>query len=76
MVDYNMVNRTYRYFTGKPFYQFGYGLSYTKFLYNSVVVKPAQVNPCDDVLVNVTLTNVGMYPGDEVSCCSDGNKSP
>ena len=26
--DYNMKNRTYRYFTGEPLYPFGYGLSY------------------------------------------------
>jgi beta-glucosidase len=29
--DYSMENRTYRYFTGKPLYAFGYGLSYTDF---------------------------------------------
>ena len=26
--DYSMKNRTYRYYTGKPLYPFGYGLSY------------------------------------------------
>ena len=29
--DYSMTNRTYRYFSGKPLYAFGHGLSYTKF---------------------------------------------
>ena len=29
--DYNMTNRTYRYYTGTPLYPFGYGLSYAKF---------------------------------------------
>ena len=29
--DYNMVNRTYRYYNGKPLYPFGFGLSYAKF---------------------------------------------
>ncbi|MBR6839018.1 MAG: glycoside hydrolase family 3 C-terminal domain-containing protein, partial [Oscillospiraceae bacterium] len=28
--DYSMQNRTYRYYTGKPLYPFGYGLSYSK----------------------------------------------
>ena len=26
IVDYTMVNRTYRYFEGEPLYPFGYGL--------------------------------------------------
>jgi beta-glucosidase len=26
--DYSMKNRTYRYYTGKPLWGFGYGLSY------------------------------------------------
>src|SRR5678815_2665006 len=29
--NYAMANRTYRYFTGKPLYAFGHGLSYTTF---------------------------------------------
>lgn len=62
--DYNVKNnRTYMYFTGKPLYAFGHGLSYTKFDYRNL--KVAQ----DDE--NVTLTfdikNAGKRDGDEVA---------
>jgi beta-glucosidase len=30
--DYNMANRTYRYYKGEPLYPFGFGLSYSTFL--------------------------------------------
>ncbi|XP_038073740.1 probable beta-D-xylosidase 2 [Patiria miniata] len=66
MTNYSMVNRTYRYFSGTPLYQFGYGLSYTKFEYLKFVVERVSIFPCDDVFVNVTLRNVGAYTGEEV----------
>jgi beta-glucosidase len=31
--DYNMEGHTYRFFRGQPLYPFGYGLSYSKFVY-------------------------------------------
>ena len=64
--DYSMKNRTYRYFTGKPLYPFGYGLSYTTFAYSDLHVPQAPVNAGDPVDADVTVTNTGKVAGDEV----------
>src|SRR5947209_14522103 len=37
--DYSMKERTYRYFTGKPLWPFGYGLSYTSFSYAKLTLR-------------------------------------
>lgn len=64
--DYSMENRTYRYFTGKPLYGFGYGLSYTSFSYTkqNVPVKAAGGKP---IALSVTVKNTGKTAGDEVA---------
>jgi beta-glucosidase len=64
--DYSMENRTYRYFTGKPLYPFGYGLSYTTFSYSSLTVPQSPVAAGDPVNAAVTVTNTGKVAGDEV----------
>ena len=64
--DYNMENRTYRYFTGQPLFPFGFGLSYTTFTYRNLQVSPAQVKPGQPVSVQVEVENTGQCPGDEV----------
>ncbi|HEX4066122.1 MAG TPA: glycoside hydrolase family 3 C-terminal domain-containing protein [Acidobacteriaceae bacterium] len=64
--DYSMQNRTYRYFTGKPLYPFGYGLSYTTFTYSDLSVPTAPVNAGEPVNADVTVTNTGKVAGDEV----------
>lgn len=61
--DYSMVNRTYRYFKGKPLYGFGYGLSYTKFTYDQLKT-PVAVS--DKNIVSVKVTNAGKMDGEEV----------
>ena len=65
MVDYHMKERTYRYFTGEPLYPFGYGLSYTTFNYSDFVV-PKTVKAGENVTIQVTVTNMGLFDGDEV----------
>ena len=64
--DYSMRNRTYRYFTGKPLYPFGYGLSYTTFRYSDLSVPQAPVHAGDPVSADATVTNAGKTAGDEV----------
>ena len=64
--DYGMANRTYRYFTGKPLYPFGYGLSYTKFNYSDLSVPTQAVVAGQPVAADVTVTNTGKIAGDEV----------
>jgi beta-glucosidase len=64
--DYNMKNHTYRYFTGKPLYPFGYGLSYTTFAYDNLQINPATVKQGDSVSVKADVENSGSRPGDEV----------
>ncbi len=64
--DYNMENRTYRYFTGEPLYAFGYGLSYTTFTYRDLKIAPERVKAGDSVSIQVEVENTGQRPGDEV----------
>jgi beta-glucosidase len=63
--EYDMTNRTYRYFTGEPLYPFGYGLSYTTFGYSGLEL-PEKSVAGSDVTVRVTVTNTGSMAGDEV----------
>jgi beta-glucosidase len=64
-VDYGMKERTYRFFTGKPLWGFGHGLSYTKFAYADVAVKAAGIG--QPVQVSAKLTNAGNRSGEEVA---------
>ena len=65
-MDYSMKNRTYRYFTGKPQYAFGYGLSYTSFSLGKAKtsnLKSPTSNP--KVTITVPVTNTGKREGTE-----------
>lgn len=63
--DYSMNNRTYRYFTGKPLYGFGFGLSYTSFHYDQLTL-PAVAKPGNAITVTARVTNTGKKDGEEV----------
>lgn len=63
--DYSMKERTYRYFTGKPLYEFGHGLSYTDFAYSNLEI-PENIIIGENVKVSVDVTNKGSRDGEEV----------
>ena len=63
--NYAMKNRTYRYYTGKPLWGFGYGLSYTSFAYGPVKVE-RELKAGDPLSATVNVRNTGAIAGDEV----------
>jgi beta-glucosidase len=65
--DYSMANRTYRYFSGKPLYAFGHGLSYTNFEYSAGKLASNKIAPNGNVKVTFTIKNAGTRDGDEVA---------
>ena len=64
--EYSMKDRTYRYFHGKPLFNFGDGLSYTTFAYSAVKAPSAAVKAGDPVTIEGTVKNTGPLAGDEV----------
>lgn len=64
-LDYNMDNRTYRYFKGNPLYAFGYGLSYTTFAYGKGKLSSKSMKKDGKVTIKVPITNTGKVEGDE-----------
>lgn len=64
--DYSMTNRTYRYFTGKPLYPFGYGLSYSKFEYSNVKLSTNNLEAGQDLSLDADVKNASERDGDEV----------
>lgn len=65
-VDYNMRERTYRYFHGLPLWGFGHGLSYTKFSYGSLVAPP-RIVAGDTLTATLRIGNSGDRDGEEVA---------
>ncbi len=49
-----------------PLYPFGYGLSYTRFEYSSVMLSKTNVKGEEKITATVTVTNAGKYAGEEV----------
>ncbi len=64
--DYGFKNRTYRYYTGKPLWGFGYGLSYSAFQYGPVNLSSTTVKAGQPLTATVSVTNTSKVAGDEV----------
>jgi beta-glucosidase len=58
--------RTYRYYTGKPLWGFGYGLSYSNFKYGPVKLSAETLKAGDPLTATITVTNSSAVAGDEV----------
>jgi beta-glucosidase len=63
--DYDMRDRTYRYFTGTPLYPFGYGLSYTHFQYTSGKLSTPVLQAGEPLTVSADVKNAGKCAGNE-----------
>ena len=66
---YSDPSRMYGYVdsNGKPLFPFGFGLSYTTFRYDHLVVRPPAPGSNGDIQVTVDVTNTGSREGDEVA---------
>ncbi|MFL6602712.1 MAG: glycoside hydrolase family 3 C-terminal domain-containing protein [Steroidobacteraceae bacterium] len=64
--DYTMAGRTYRYFTRRPDFPFGYGLSYTSMRYADLELSAHEIGAGENVAGRVRVTNTGARPGEEI----------
>ena len=64
--DYNMNNRTYRYFKGSPLFAFGHGLSYSEFVYGQPKLSSGTISRNETLKVTIPVTNNSKLSGDEV----------
>lgn len=67
--DYSMENRTYKFIKERPLYPFGYGLTYTSFIYTDPKTDKKVLKPGEDLCFKVNVKNTGERESDEVVQC-------
>ncbi len=66
---YNETHVTFSAYRDAPktaLYPFGYGLSYTTFVYNNLTIDKNEISPDGEIKVSVDVTNTGKRDGEEV----------
>ena len=64
--DYNMDNRTYKFTRYNPMYPFGFGLSYSNFVYSNLSLESKKIKMGNMIKFNFELKNDSKISGDEV----------
>ncbi len=64
--DYRMKGRTYRFFEAKPLYPFGYGLGYSEFNYDNLLMDKTLYGENETISLSFNLSNYGDRDGVEV----------
>jgi len=64
--NYSMERRTYRYFTDKPIYGFGFGLSYSTFRYTGLELSNGLLSEGKEIEATLRVKNTSSRAGDEV----------
>jgi len=64
--DYAMRGRTYRFAKKTPLYPFGFGLSYTRFIYRGLAFAQRRLSADQSLRVSLTVKNAGKVAGDDV----------
>jgi beta-glucosidase len=62
-----MENRTYRYSKEEPLFPFGFGLSYSQFVYSDLKLNQSDIKSGQPVELSFCISNTGKVEADEVA---------